>query len=242
MASDFFQPTDPTSGQTSFLPGFSGLPRIPGETDAAYQTRLQQAQFAYQQANAENGQIKDLAGTESAASQKTLDAQSALQKTRLSDLASLLAQQNNQQFNRDIPGIANTAQGQGFLETSGFGNALSRDYTNLQQDTNNKLLAQGLSDRDLQIKGLGDITSNSNALQTAGLQRQFSVTDQAQANELALKLGQMGVPSPVRGPSTTDTLLQSAGPILSGVGAAKGASALPAAAGGAGAFASLLGG
>ena len=219
----FFTPTDPNSGTTPFLPGFQGIPRIPGESEQQYQARLQQAQLPYQQANAERKQIEGLAGTEEAKSRAILDEQGQLQKTRLNDLASLLAQQQNTQFNRDIPGIANTAQGQGFLETSGFGNALSRDYTNLQQDTTNQLAKQGLTDRDLQIAGIGKIGKNNNDLMTSGLQRQFSVTDNARAEQLARELGKMGVSAPAKGPSNTDTFLNNAGPILSGVGAVKGA-------------------
>jgi hypothetical protein len=218
----FFDPSGGT-GTNQFLPGFRGLPRIPGESDAAYQARLAKAQAAYQQANVERKQITDLAGTEEANSRKILGEQGDLQKQRLNDLATLLAQQNNQQFNRDIPGIAETAQGQGFLETSGFGNALSRDYTNLQQDTNNKILSQGLADRDLQIQGLGGIGTNNNNLATSGLQRQFSVTDQARADDLARELGALGVPAPAKGPSGLDKALTYAGPILSGVGAVKAA-------------------
>ncbi len=219
----FFDPTGYNGGQTSNLPGFAGLPRIPGETDAQYQARLQIAQQPYQQANAENKQVQALAGTEAQTSRSALDEQTALQKTRLNDLASLLANQNKTQFNLDAPSIANTSQNQGFLETSGFGQALGQDYTKLQAATDAQLGQQALADRDLQIKGLGDIAGNTNALSTAGLQRQFSTTDTAKANDLALKLGQMGVPSAPKAPSSFDTALQYAGPILSGVGAVKGA-------------------
>ncbi len=219
--------TNPVPNQPApnFLPGFAGLPRKWGESDADYQARLQEAQRPYQQANIEKNQINDLAGTEEAKSRGILSEQDTLQKQRLNDLASLLATQNNQQFNRDIPGIANTAQGQGFLETSGFGNALSRDYTNLQQDTNNKLATQALADRDLQIQGIGKIGDQTNGLSTSALQRQFSVTDQAKANDLAMQLGRLGVPAPAQQPSTTDKILGATGPVLSGIGAVKGATA-----------------
>lgn len=219
----FFAPTDPYSGRSTAIPGFSGIPRIPGESDAQYQRRLMEAQAPYQEANLQRKQITDLGAEEAAASRTSLTEQDALRKSRLNDLATLLATQTDHQFNRDIPTIANTAQGQGFLETSGFGNALSRDYTTLKTGMADEIAKQGLSDRDAYINGLGDVTTNQNAMRTGGLQRAFSVTDNAKANELALKLGAMGVPAPAQGPSTTDKLIGAAGPILSGVGAVKAA-------------------
>lgn len=209
----------------NFLPGFAGIPRIWGESEKDYQARLLIAQRPYQQANAERNQIRELAKTQEGMSRKTLDEQKAVQKARLNDLAALLAEQNNRTFNRNIPGIANTAQSQGFLETSGFGNALARNYTDLAQDTTDKLMLQGLTDRDLEISTLGNIGNNTNALGNSALQRQFSVTDNARAEELARELGRLGVPAPAKGPSTTDKLITSSGPILSGVGAIKGATA-----------------
>ncbi len=225
---DFFAPyySGPQAGPANpNLPGFSGIPRIPGESDAAYQARLTIAQQPYQQAAAENKQIQDLAGTEAENSQKTLDTQTAMQKSRLNDLATLLAGQNNAQFNRDIPGIANTAQGQGFLETSGFGNALARDYTGLQAQTSEQLAQQALADRQLGINGIGDINTNKNNMLTSGLQRQFSVTDQSKANDLAQLIAAQTKPGMPMQPSTTDKLISSAGPIMSGIGALKTAGA-----------------
>lgn len=219
----FFDPKDPQSGTNANLPGFVGIPRIPGESLEQYQARLMKAQLPYQQANAERKQIEDLANTEETKSRKILDEQTSIQKQRLNDLAALLAEQQNRQFNRDIPGIANTAQGKGFLETSGFGDQLADRYTELQEDTTTQLARQGLTDRDLAVKTIGDIGTNNNNLMTGGLQRQFSVTDNARAEELARELGRMGVSAPAKGPSKTDELINAAGPIMSGVGALKAA-------------------
>ncbi len=195
----FFDPS-PTGGTTSNLPGFRGIPRRPGESLADYQVRLQEAQAPYQQANAERKQIEDLSKSEEAKSRSILDEQTGIQTKRLNDLAALLAQQQSTAFNRDIPGIAETAQGQGMLETSGFGNALSRDYTNLEQDTSMQLAKQALADRDLQVSSLGEIGKNANDLTTGGLERQFSVTDNARAEDLAKELARLGQPAPTPAP------------------------------------------
>ena len=217
----FFDPYDPNSGQNSFLPGFAGIPRIPGESDAAYQARLQAAQQPYQQANLERGQIDKLAGTQEAKSRAILSEQEAIQKQRLAELTTLLATQQKSEFNRNIPGIAETAQGQGFLETSGFGTALANRYKDLTAQTSERLAEQALTDRDLSIKSLGELDDNANAMSTSGLQRQFSVTDNARAEDLARELAKYGVPAPAKEKSSLETGLQYAGPILSGVGAMK---------------------
>lgn len=220
---EFFDPYSPNSGTNSNLPGFVGIPRIPGESLEQYRARLMKAQQPYQQANVERKLVDQLSASQEAKSRAILGEQSGLQKTRLQELAQLLAQQQDTTFNQDIPGIAETNQAQGFLETSGFGNALANRYRDLTANTSAEIAKQGLADRDLQIKGLGEIGTNANSLSTAGLERQFSVTDNARSEELARELAKYGVPAPAKEPSGFDKALQYAGPVLSGVGAVKGA-------------------
>ena len=87
VAGGFFTPSDPQSGMTNSLPGFTGIPRIPGESLEQYRARLQQAQLPYQQALGEKQQIDKLAGTEEAKSRAILGEQGDLQKTRYRDAA-----------------------------------------------------------------------------------------------------------------------------------------------------------
>ncbi len=208
----------PQYNQTDASNPFAGYPKLPGESQDAYVKRMYAS-------GVDQNTIKQLIQRTTDTSQKALDTQSNLQKTRLDDLATLLAGQNKAAFNADIPGIAGNAQKAGMLETSGFGQALSTDYANLQREADAKIAQQALSDRDLAIKGTGDIATNANNLDVAGVERQFSTSDQDKANALAMQLGQMGIPAPAAQPSTTDKIINSAGPILSGVGAAKGAGA-----------------
>ncbi len=200
---------------------------LPGETYAAYQQRMIDTGMNNEASNPgaakDAYQLKSLQDTEEAKSRAILGEQGDLQKTRLSDLAKLLTDQQTSQFNRDIPGIANTAQGAGMLETSGFGGALANRYKDLSAATSNAIAKQGLADRDLQIQGLGAIGTNSNNLSTAGLQRTYSTEDLTRSEELARELGRMGVPAPAQQPSTSDKLIGAAGPILSGVGSIKAA-------------------
>lgn len=207
-------------------PTIGGETPLPGETWSNFLARtgiyknlsasgLKEAEDAFNVARLQQQQIST--------STNALDTQTALQKQRLEDLSKLLAENNDKQFNLDIPGIAETAQNQGFLETSGFGNALANRRAQLTQTSNEKLTEQALADRDLQIKGIGDITANTNALGTGGLQRTFSTRDLDRSEALARELARYGVPAPSAQPSTFDKTLQYAGPILSGVGAVKGA-------------------
>lgn len=179
---------------------------------------------AAQQGATDYYDIMRLGSAEEARKRKILEEQKGIQSTRLSDLAKLLAQQQNDTFNGDIPEIANTAQGKGFLETSGFGNALADRYQTLTEDTSLAIAKQGLADRDFEVGSIGDISSGTGDLNTSALQRKFSVADNAKSEALARELAKYGVAAPAAQPSTMDKALQYAGPILSGVGSVKGAS------------------
>ncbi len=140
--------------------------------------------------------VARLQQTEEAKSRSILDEQGQLQKSRLGELTSLLAKQQTDQFRMEIPQIAETAQAQGFLETSGFGGALANRYKELTAGTSAELAKQSLEDRDLQIKGLGDVGKNSNDLATAGLERTFSTQDLTRSEALARELAKYGVAAP----------------------------------------------
>lgn len=226
MATPAFNINDPVFDPVPNRSLYGEQPK-PGETWAQF---LERTKLYMKLASPEEMQrAKDtfdaqaLAQTEESKSRSILGEQAGLAKTRLNDLASLLAKTQDSQFNRDIPGIAETAQGKGMLETSGFGNALANRYKELTAQTSEELAKQGLADRDLEIKGLSDIGVNSNNLGTATLERQFSNEDLTRSEQLAKYLAPFGVPAPAKEPSTTDKALQYAGPILSGVGAVKGA-------------------
>ena len=170
--------------------------------------------------------IEQLARMEEERKRKVLEEQKGIQSKRLTDLAALLAEQQKTEFNRDIPQIANTAQGQGFLETSGFGNALSRDYTNLTKDTSMELAKQGLADRNFEVGAIGDISEGTGGYNQSALARKFSVLDTDKANNLAFELGKMGVSAPAvyHGPSDAEKFAAVAGgvgSIAQGIGATK---------------------
>lgn len=167
--------------------------------------------------------VAQLQQAQEAKSRGVLEEQKGVQSQRLGELTSLLAKQQDAKFNREIPGIAETAQAGGFLETSGFGNSLANRYKELTAETSEALARQSLTDRDLEVTSLGAIGKESNATGTAGLERTFSTEDLSRSEILARELAKYGVPAPAKEPSTFDKTLQYAGPVLSGVGAVKGA-------------------
>ncbi len=173
----------------------------PGETWGQFLERTQLHTKVDRQglAEAEDAfKVAQLSQANEAKSRSILDEQSGLQKTRLNELVSLLAKQQGDQFKMDIPQIAETAQGQGFLETSGFGNALANRYKELTAGTSAEIAKQALSDRDLQIKGIGDIGRGATDLATAGVERQFSTEDLTRSEELARELAKYGVAAPTK--------------------------------------------
>ncbi len=202
---------------------------LPGETWAQFlqRTKLYAKLSTPEQMQAAEDEFKitQLGQSQESKSRAILDEQSGLQKTRLNELAALLAQQQGSQFNRDIPGIANTAQGKGFLETSGFGNALADRYSDLTEKTSLELAKQGLTDRDLQIQGLGKVGTDRNAIDIAGLERTFSNEDLSRSEKLSRELARLGVVNPQSGETSADKFQKytTGGAALIGVG--KGAKA-----------------
>ncbi len=203
---------------------------MPGESFADYQQRTIDTGIGNEADNPNAAKdaylLHDLQGTEEAKSRAILGEQTGIQKTRLNDLAKLLTETQDAQFNRDLPGIANTSQGQGFLETSGFGTALANRFKDLSAMTSEKIAEQGLKDRDLEVSAIGDIGTNSNNLATGGLQRTYSTEDLTRSEELARELGRMGVSAPANVNTSADNFAryaQGAGSLLGGIGAVKGA-------------------
>lgn len=199
---------------------------LPGEDFQQYQQRMSdtgQINFAQNPTEAmDNYKLFQLQGETEAKARGTLGEQKTIADQRLKDLSSFLASEENRKFNQAIPEIAESSQAQGFLETSGFGSALARERAKLVGDTSARLTEQGLADRDLEIRGVGGIGQNYNDLAVGGLERTYSTGDLTRSEALSRELARLGVVNP-KEPSSTDKILQNAGPILSGVGAVKAA-------------------
>lgn len=138
--------------------------------------------------------------------QETLTQQKEIQKNRLGELATLLGEQEKRQFNESVPELAGNAQTAGFLETSGFGNALARERARLAGNTQTVLGLQALDDRDFEVNAIGDIAKNLNSFQTAGLERQFGLQDRDYSENLAKELARLANPE-IKQPSSLERAL-----------------------------------
>lgn len=159
--------------------------------------------------------------------------QTAIQEQRLSELGGVLAQQRASEFGQFIPEEAKRSQVSGLLETSGFREALTREAGRLGTRSAFELSRQALSDRDLEIAGIGEAGEINRAFGTAGLERRFSLADQQASERLSRELGRLGVANTAQRPSGGSNFLQGAvagagvgfqigGPVGAGVGAVAG--------------------
>lgn len=177
------------------------LPRRWGESDAAYRIRLQEFQAPYHQAAASRNAVETEAERQRQQIEEATYKKSRIASSRLEELKQLLAQEESRKFNQAIPSIAESAQAQGFLETSGFGNALARERANLAGQTQYELARQSLSDRDIELGGIDEASKVGRDLQVAGLERQFSENDLTRSERLARELAQYGVPAAPKSPN-----------------------------------------
>lgn len=147
----------------------------------------------------------------------TLDEQKTLRDQNRQALAQQLATYQQQQFDRAIPQLTENANTQGILRSTGFGEQLARKYGEITQDSENQLAMQGLKDSEAYTGGLGDIANVRSGLQTSGLQRDFSLDDNARSMTLAQQLAQLqGKPSSSASKSTGTAL----GTVAGGIGGA----------------------
>lgn len=109
-------------------------------------------------------------------------------EAELGDLRGLLQRQQEETFRRRIPQIAEESQAGGLLRGSGFTDALAREARELETDTSLAFGQAGLG-------GLADALTARQGLQTAGLQRRFSLEDFERSSRLAREIGAQAAPS-----------------------------------------------
>lgn len=109
-------------------------------------------------------------------------------EAELGDLRGLLQRQQEETFRRRIPQIAEESQAGGLLRGSGFTDALAREAGQLETDTSLAFGQAGLG-------GLADALTARQGLQTAGLQRRFSLEDFERSARLAREIGATSAPA-----------------------------------------------
>lgn len=173
--------TNPNTGAPVTQPGTpTPLPQVTPQLPPGLDTRTEQGQVALQgQSNAATLQdalnkqyqtnnlavnqlaqgLQGIPGVykqEGASEQQQLlelaDKQKSARSQALTDMAGLLATNQQNLFNRAIPNLAEQANTSGIYRSTGFGDILANKYANLTQDTQQQLAMQGLSDRDAYLQ------------------------------------------------------------------------------------------
>jgi len=179
--------TDPVTGQPIGPLPVTGPVRIPttvGDLDREIgQRRLEEEALRV----AEQGRQAALA-------------QQAIRSQRLSDLTELLGRERDVAFQEAAPVIGESAQTAGLFRSSGFGDALAREKSRLQQQVEFRLGEQALADRSAEEQAIASILGQRQGLQQAGLQRRFSFEDFERQAALARELGALGVPTNIQAP------------------------------------------
>ena len=120
-------------------------------------------------------------------------------EAELGDLRGLLQRQQEETFRRRIPQIAEESQAAGLLRGSGFTDALAREARELETDTSLAFGQAGLG-------GLADALTARQGLQTAGLQRRFSLEDFERSARLAREIGAQAAPGVGGGKGLNSTI------------------------------------
>lgn len=157
---------------------------------AAYLNQIpQDIKFGSDQYNIEKEGLRQKLQSEGvAATQKVQRAQ------QLNDLAGILSNQADTNFQRSIPTVAENANTAGIYRSTGYGEALAKQQGQLQQDVQSQLAQQGLQDRAIDTGSLGDILAAQQGFQSAGVQRQFSLDDFATQARYAQQLADAAKP------------------------------------------------
>lgn len=95
----------------------------------------------------------------------------------LSSLAQSLADNEQKQFGLAIPTLAEQANTSGIYRSTGFGEALARQYASLDAQRQNQLATLGYGATTDYANSLGDIANTATGLQTGGLGRSNSLSD-----------------------------------------------------------------
>lgn len=113
----------------------------------------------------------------------------ALRKTRRGELASLLSQQANNEFQLSQPEIAEASNAGGVLYSSGYGTALAKEKGRIGQERDLKLAQQALSDTDADIEGMQQVGAIGRGSKEAGLSRRFSLEDMSRQGSMSREIG-----------------------------------------------------
>lgn len=152
-------------------------------------------------------------------SEKALTVRKGERQTKLDELAGLLSSRRDTLQERAIPQITEMSNAAGQIDTTAYGQAIAKNLTNLEQDSQFALSQQALSDRDVNMAEALDILTRSQQFQTAGLERTFSLDDQQRSQDFATRLAELSRPTqPSK--SSTEKWMNGASALMAGANTA----------------------
>lgn len=177
----------PDQYNKQLTPGSTGPTNLPAGTNVAgipNNISPDSDQYKIEQEGARQAQQQ----TDLAATQKGLHA------SNLNDYAKLLATNQNSLFNREVPQLAEQANTKGIFRSTGFGDSLAKEYSNLTADTQNKLGLQAIAYGDQDTAALGNAVNIAQSYQGQGLNRQFSLDDYNKQKQDTIAFGKQFQP------------------------------------------------
>lgn len=143
----------------------------------------------------DQSKILGLNAADTAERKATLEAQNTARQGQLSDLATLLAKQNQTQLGQAAPSILEDLNARGLARSSAVGNQYANALSNLTANTNNQIAQQSLANTGLYTAGQSGITEADIAGKGTALQRGLSLQDYANQLQAGRALGQINQPA-----------------------------------------------
>jgi len=172
-----------TPEPTVQLPEEAGIGTLIGDP-----FRLEQVLKPYQE------QIEQFGRRQEEQMRQMFQVQEQQREQRLSDLASLLASEEQRAYEQFVPGEQERLNTLGLLRSSALGESLSREKTRLQAEREAALAGQALEDREAAIQATQGILQPRLATQQAAIERMYSLEDLEREQNLARELAAAGVP------------------------------------------------
>lgn len=122
-----------------------------------------------------------------------------LRKQRRGELATLLAQQADNEFKLSQPEIAEESNSGGILYSSGYGTALAKEKGRIATARDLQLAQQALSDTDADIAGRREVDAVGRGYGEQGMSRNFSLQDFAREGRVAKEIGGITTAPSVKG-------------------------------------------
>ncbi len=126
--------------------------------------------------------------------EETLGKQKTARQQMLERLSGVLNTNANNQFDRSIADISEDANASGVFRSTGYGNALAKYRSQLEQDVATQLGSASIASENADINTLADIESNLQGFQTSGLNRKFSLDDFETQKRYAMDLANASKP------------------------------------------------